>query len=578
MEKSSSIEKWLIDESGQIHSNLLHKVFSNLNEGIMITNLDKEILSVNSAFEFVTGYTAEEAIGSKPHLLQSGMHGKQFYTDMWKQIDASGSWSGEIWNRRKTGDIYPEWLTIVSVANDDGETTNYFGIFEDISEKKSAEYEIKKRTNTDMLTGTVNSFAFGNRMETLLATSKNNNFQHALLFLDLDRFSQINESLGHAIGDQLLVQVVNRLMPTIRNRDILSRYGGDEFVITMAHIHQPKDAMNLAKRMIELFEEPFNVNEHTLYITASIGISLYPNDGEHTEILINKAEKAMEYSKGNGRNQFAFYFEDLKLETHRSILLDHELRKAIKNDEFQLHYQPKIHVDSKKIIGFEALVRWQNDKLGFVSPGDFIPYAEETGLIMPLSELIINQACKDWLALEAAGYGNLSIAINISSLHFHQDNFVESILKIMEDNNCSPRNFELELTERTIMNDEIATTRKLVFLKQLGFKLSIDDFGTGYSSLSYLVQFPLNYLKIDQSFIQQVSSLAEKQAVVDAIIQMAHRLHMEVIAEGVEQLEQVELLQGMGCDMIQGYYYSKPLPLVDALELLEFWKLEIEGK
>ncbi|GEK34113.1 putative bifunctional diguanylate cyclase/phosphodiesterase [Kurthia sibirica] len=578
MGKISGIEKWLAAENGLNNKELIDTIFSNLNEGIMITNVNKEILLVNPAFEFVTGYTAEEAIGSKPHLLQSGMHEKNFYTDMWQQIYSTGSWSGEIWNRRKTGDIYPEWLTIIAVVNDKGETTSYCGIFEDISEKKSAESEIKKRTNTDMLTGTVNSYAFAKRMETLLATSKKNKFQHALIFLDLDRFGQINESLGHSIGDQLLVEVVERLTPFIRNRDILARYGGDEFVITMTHIHQPQDAVKQAEKIIELFKEPFIIEKHNLYVTASLGISLFPNDGDHTEILINKAVKAMEYSKENGRNQFAFFFEDLKLDTHRSIVLDHELRQAIKSKAFELHYQPKVNAKKKIITGFEALVRWKNDQLGFVSPADFIPYAEETGLIIPLSELIIDQACKDWLALEARGYGHLTIAINISSLHFHQDNFIESTLKLLENNNCSPRSFELELTERTIMNNEKTTTRKLVLLKQLGFKLSIDDFGTGYSSLSYLVQFPLNYLKIDQSFIRQVTSLSEKQAVVDAIIQMAHRLHMEVIAEGVEQLEQVELLQGMGCDMIQGYYYSKPLPICEALAFLEFWKLEIEGK
>lgn len=578
MTKNEGFYKDLLSTSKNVASPLVDAIFNTITEGIMVTDPNKVILTVNPAFEFVTGYKASEAVGNKPYLLQSGMHSKEFYIEMWEEIDAFGKWSGEIWNRRKTGEIYPEWLTIMAIRDEDDTLLHYCGIFEDLSEKKTAENTIQKHMNTDTLTGIVNSYSFSKRMEVLLSGSEDKQFLHALLFLDLDRFSQINETLGHSVGDSLLMEVVERLTPLIRNKDILARYGGDEFVITMTNLHNPKEAVQLAEKIIRIFEEPFKLDEHQVYITASIGISLYPNDGDNTEILINRAVKAMEFSKRNGRNQFAFYFDDLKLETNKGILIDHELRQAIKNKDFTLNYQPKVDLKKNAVTGFEALVRWNNDKLGFVSPGVFIPYAEETGLIIPLSELIIEQACLDWIKLDRLGNGHLSIAINISSIHFHQENFIDSIQQILERNNCSPRNFELELTERTVMNNERETIRKLVLLKQLGFKLSIDDFGTGYSSLSYLVQFPLNYLKIDQSFIQLIGSLNEKQAVVDAIIQMAHRLHMEVIAEGVEQKEQVELLRNMGCDMIQGYYYSKPMPIREAIDYLEFWKLEIEGK
>jgi len=578
MTKNEGFYKKLLTTSQNVASPLVDAIFNTITEGIMVTDPNKVILTVNPAFEFVTGFKASEAVGNKPYLLQSGMHSKEFYIEMWEEIETFGKWSGEIWNRRKTGEIYPEWLTIMAIRDEDGTLLHYCGIFEDLSEKKTAENTIQKHMNTDTLTGIVNSYSFSKRMEVLLSGSEDKQFLHALLFLDLDRFSQINETLGHSVGDSLLMEVVERLTPLIRNKDILARYGGDEFVITMTNLHNPKEAVQLAEKIIRIFEDPFKLDEHQVYITASIGISLYPNDGDNTEILINRAVKAMEFSKRNGRNQFAFYFDDLKFETNKGILIDHELRQAIKNNDFTLNYQPKVDLKKNKVTGFEALVRWNNDKLGFVSPGIFIPYAEETGLIIPLSELIIEQACLDWIKLDRLGQGDLSIAINISSIHFHQENFIDSIQQILERNNCSPRNFELELTERTVMNNERETIRKLVLLKQLGFKLSIDDFGTGYSSLSYLVQFPLNYLKIDQSFIQLIGSLNEKQAVVDAIIQMAHRLHMEVIAEGVEQKEQVELLRNMGCDMIQGYYYSKPLPIHEAIDYLEFWKLEIEGK
>ncbi|WP_083446214.1 EAL domain-containing protein [Viridibacillus arvi] len=558
---------------------LIQKVFETISEGIMITDPKKKIINVNPAFEFVTGYKKEEVVGHSPAILQSGIHDSDFYKSMWNELYSKGEWQGEIWNRRKTGDAYPEWLSIMEVRNKQGEVTNYCGVFSDLTEQKGVEDELEKRAMTDSLTGVSNRFAYTERMRVLLESSSTRSYQHAVLFLDLDRFKQINDTLGHAVGDYLLVEVVKRIQSLLKNKDILARYGGDEFVITLTNIHHPREAVHLAEMIIQLLEQPFAVEDQNLYVSTSIGISIYPHDGDDTEVLLTKADKAMYFAKQNGRGQFSFYFDELQTDSKRVLLLDNELRKAIENDSFELHYQPKVSVTTGAIVGVEALVRWHNEKLGFVSPGEFIPYAEETGLIIPISECIINRACQDYLKLKSLNIKNMPIALNISSIHFHQSNFIESIMQILEKNNCPAHYFEIELTERTVMNSEKETIRKLVLLKQLGFKLSIDDFGTGYSSLSYLVQFPLNYLKIDRSFIQHICSLDDKQAVVDAIIQMAHRLHMKVIAEGVEQREQVQLLRKMGCDMIQGYYYSKPLPLDEFTEFLEFWELEqLEGK
>ncbi|ETT81107.1 hypothetical protein C176_20414 [Viridibacillus arenosi FSL R5-213] len=558
---------------------LIQKVFETISEGIMITDPKKKIINVNPAFEFVTGYKKEEVVGHSPAILQSGIHDSDFYKSMWNELYSKGEWQGEICNRRKTGDVYPEWLSIMEVRNEQGEVTNYCGVFSDLTEQKDVEDELEKRAMTDSLTGVSNRFAYTERMKVLLESSSTRLYQHAVLFLDLDRFKQINDTLGHAVGDNLLVEVVQRIQSLLKNKDILARYGGDEFVITLTNIHHPREAVHLAEMIIQLLEQPFKVEDQNLYVSTSIGISIYPHDGDDTEVLLTKADKAMYFAKQNGRGQFSFYFDELQTDSKRVLLLDNELRKAIENDSFELHYQPKVSVTTGAIVGVEALVRWQNEKLGFVSPGEFIPYAEETGLIIPISECIINRACQDYLKLKSKNIKNMPIALNISSIHFHQSNFIESIMQILERNNCPAHYFEIELTERTVMNSEKETIRKLVLLKQLGFKLSIDDFGTGYSSLSYLVQFPLNYLKIDRSFIQHICSLDDKQAVVDAIIQMAHRLHMKVIAEGVEQREQVQLLRKMGCDMIQGYYYSKPLPLDEFIEFLEFWELEqLEGK
>lgn len=551
------------------------KIFETVSEGIMITDRHLKILSVNPAFEFVTGYDQFEVIGKTPKVHQSGIHDKSFYQTMWKNLKEYGIWQGEIWNRRKTGDVYPESLTIMEIKDSKGEVTNYCGIFTDLSERKIVENELEKRALTDSLTEVNNRFAFLERMNTLLESSKKMSMQvlHAVFFLDLDRFKQVNDTLGHSIGDHLLVEVAKRLKALLKNKDILARYGGDEFVLTLTNIHHPREAAKFAEKIIKTIEEPVIINDQEIYISTSVGISIYPHDGHTTDELVNRADKAMYFSKQNGRNGFAFYFEDLNIDTRRVLVLDTEIRKAIETKDFELYFQPKVSIRDNKIVGIEALVRWKNEKLGFVSPNEFIPFAEETGLIIPISEIIIEKACEELRKLRNAGFYDLTIALNISSIHFHQYSFLDSIKSILEKNNTSAQNFEIEVTERTVMNSDSDTIRKLVRLKQLGFKLSIDDFGTGYSSLSYLVRFPLDYLKIDRSFIQHIITLDDKQAVVDAIIQMAHRLKMEVVAEGVESVQQLNLLKEMGCDYIQGYYYSRPVPMDELIEFLQIWEV-----
>lgn len=564
----------------QYPHDLIEKVFANIAEGIMITDRQKKIVTVNAAFEFVTGYTSEEVRGQNPSVLQSGVHERDFYLKMWDQIDAEGIWQGEIWNRRKTGEVYPEWLTILAIKCEKGIVTNYCAIFTDLSERKVVEDELEKRALHDSLTDVCNRFAFIERMKTLLDVSENKAqpIQHAVFFMDLDRFKQVNDTLGHSIGDLLLVEVSKRVKRLLKNRDILARFGGDEFVITLTNILHPREAAQFAEKVIHAFEQPIRIDDQDIYVSTSMGISIYPEDGTTTEELLNRADRAMSYSKENGRNCFSFYFEALKTDSNRVLALDSELRKAIENREFTLAYQPKICVETQDIVGVEALVRWTSDKLGFVSPNEFIEHAEESGLIIPLSEIIFDLACEGYHKLEAAGYPKVPIAINVSSIHFQQQSFLESIQTILERNNTSAQNFEIEVTERTVMNSAQETISKLVKLKQLGFKLSIDDFGTGYSSLSYLVRFPLDVLKIDRSFIQHICSLDDKQAIVDAIIQMAHRLQMKVVAEGVETGPQAALLKSMGCDFIQGYYYSKPLPMDELIDFIQFWEVEHQGR
>lgn len=571
LEKINSISKY--------PTSLLKKIFENVSEGIMITDKHKKIEMVNPAFEFVTGYKGDEVMGKTPAVLQSGVHELSFYLTMWEKIRQEGIWQGEIWNRRKTGDVYPEWLTIVSITNDIGEITNYCGIFTDLSERKIVENELEKRLLTDSLTDVSNRFAYIERMDSLLESSStiSHSVQHAVYFLDLDRFKQINDTLGHAVGDTILKEAAKRIQTLLKNKDIIARYGGDEFIVTLTNVKNVREAAKFAEQIIGIIEQPMNINGQDIFISTSIGISMYPVDGVTSEQLITCSDKAMTYSKKNGLNGYSFYFDELQTDSQRVLLLDSELRRAIENREFELHFQPKITVENEHIQGLEALVRWNNERLGFVSPAEFIPYAEETGLIIPLSEVILEKACEAVIKLQQFGR-KIPIAINISSIHFKQQNFLESIQAILERYNTSANNFEIEVTERTVMNSAAETVSKLVRLKQLGFKISIDDFGTGYSSLSYLVRFPLDCLKIDRSFIQHITSLDEKQAVVDAIIQMSHRLKMKVVAEGVEQAQQVDILRKMNCDIIQGYYYSKPLPLPELLEYMEYWEIEHQGR
>ena len=581
MGKALRILKKLSESGSFVNSfQIFTKIFENVYEGIMLTDADKNIIVVNPAFEIVTGYKFEEVVGKNPTILQSGVHDHTFYFNMWKSLKEHDSWQGEIWNRRKTGEIYPEWLTIIKLKDTKGNVTNYCGIFTDLSERKFIENELKKRSLTDALTGVNNRFAFLEKMNTLLESSNKaaNAVQHAVFILDLDCFKQVNDTLGYSNGDLLLVEVANRIKRLLKKKDFIARYGGDEFVLTLTNIHHAREAAKFAEEIIREIEKPIVVNNQELFVTTSIGISIYPHDGVTTEELVNRADKAMYFTKQNGRHRFSFYFEELNTDHERLIALDTELRKAIDHRVFELYYQPKVDIKKNTIIGVEALVRWKNSKLGIVSPGEFIPYAEDTGLIIPISELILEKACEELTTLRMAGYANLPISINISSIHFQQQNFLESMQRILEKHNTSAQNFELEVTERTVMNSEEETTRKLVRLKQLGFKLSIDDFGTGYSSLSYLVRFPLDYLKIDRSFIQHIVTLEDKRAIVDAIINMAHRLNMNVIAEGVESVEQVNILREMECDYVQGYYFSKPIPMNELIEFLQLWEYEHQGE
>ncbi|WP_313798543.1 EAL domain-containing protein [Cytobacillus sp.] len=545
-------------------------VFENTSEGVMITDARGRIISVNPAFEIVTGYNAEEVMGNNPNILQSGVHDEAFYQTMWKQIYDTGLWKGEIWNKRKNDELYPEWLTISAIKDASGNVTNYVGVFSDISNQKSTEKQLRFLAHYDSLTGVANRYSLNKRLEGLLQTAEKYHQQLAILFLDLDRFKQINDTLGHNYGDLLLKQVSSRLKGILKNKDMIARLGGDEFVIVLPNLKHPKEAIHMAGLIIDSLSKSFLLDSHEVYVTASIGISLYPLDGIDTETLLKNADKAMYDAKSNGKNQYGLYHQEMHQNESRQMILETYLRKALERNEFYLVYHPIVDTGSLEIVSVEALVRWNQKTLGNIPPSEFIPLAEETGLIVPLSEWIIQKACEDLNSIHLNG-AKIRMNINVSALYFNQLGFIKSLNDIFQKTNVSTRHIVLELTESMIMPNAEETVDKLVKLKQLGIKLSIDDFGTGYSSLSYLSRFPLDTLKIDQSFIKGIALYKEYSSIVEAIIIMANRLNLKVVAEGVENKKQYELLKKEKCDYIQGYYITKPLPKHKLLTLLQDW-------
>ncbi|WNS73981.1 EAL domain-containing protein [Bacillus sp. DTU_2020_1000418_1_SI_GHA_SEK_038] len=555
--------------------NLAEKILENTSEGVMITDGKSRIISVNPAFEIVTGYIKEEVVGKNPNILQSGIHDAQFYNNMWKQIYENGYWKGEIWNKRKNGDVFLEWITISSIKDENGYITNFVAVFSDITDRKHAEDQLRYLAHNDSLTGVANRYSLNKRLEGLIHTAKKYNQQLAVLFLDLDRFKQINDTLGHNYGDMLLKKVSERLKGLLKNKDMIARLGGDEFVIVLPNLKHPKEAVHIAQMIIESFTKSFHLNTQEVYVSTSIGISLYPFDGTDIEKLLRTADKAMYEAKNGGRNQFELYHKKMHQNEPRQMKMENDLRKAIERNELFLVYHPIIDVKTNKVVSLEALVRWKQEQLGLVPPSEFIPLAEESGLIIPISEWIIQKACEDLKAIHLHGNTKLRMSVNISAIHFNQENFVKSISEIFQRTNVNPNFIDFELTESMIMPKASETVNKLVKIKQLGVKLSIDDFGTGYSSLSYLNRFPLDTLKIDQSFISRLTLYEEDSSIVEAIITMAHRLHLKVVAEGVENKKQYEFLKKEQCDLIQGFYISEPIPLHKLLTFLTSWETEI---
>ena len=552
---------------------LFAKLFDNSGEAMVITDAQRNIIAANKAFFQITGYSAEEVIGKNPKILSSGKQSAEFYRDMWRLISETGYWQGEIWNRRKSGEIYPEWLSIGVVKNANGEVMNYISLFIDITKRKESERHIKFLAHYDSLTKLPNRALFGDRLLQGLATAKRSGKKVALLFLDLDRFKSINDSLGHLSGDLLLQSVATRLKSCVREIDTVCRQCGDEFMVLLTEIDKAEDAAHVALKIVRAMSEAHSVGGSSLIVTFSIGISIYPDDATDNQFMIKNADAAMYHAKEKGRNNFQFFTPDMNAEASERLALESDLRRALQQEEFVLHYQPQIDNHSLKIVGIEALIRWQRLGNGLVSPAKFIPIAEDCGLINSIGEWVLKTACVQNKKWQDEGLLKVPVAVNISALQFHQKHFKETVAQALHESGLEPGYLELEITEGVTIKDIETTVRQLKELKQMGVLISIDDFGTGYSSLSYLKRFPIDKLKVDQSFVRDISTSADDASIVQTIISMGHGLRLKVIAEGVETAEQLAFLKERGCDEIQGYYFSKPLT---AEEFGEYVKLRVD--
>lgn len=543
-------------------------VFTSASEGMTITDAESRIVAVNPAFCSISGYSPEDVLGKTPAVLNSGRQGNEFYQKMWAELNLCGHWHGEIWNRRKDGGIYPEWLSIAAVYGKDGEVINYIGVFTDISEQKENEARIHHLAHHDVLTGLPNRLLLEDRVSQGILKSKRSNKPMALIFVDLDRFKNINDTLGHEVGDNLLVQAAQRGLSVLRDTDTLSRQGGDEFVVVLPELDHRQDAMHVTRKLLAALGTPYLLAGHELIVSASAGIALYPDDGQTVSELLRKADAAMYRAKDEGRNTFRFFSAEINTASLGELLLENDLHGALDRGEIFMYYQPKVDARTGELIGAEALMRWQHREHGMIPPGRFIPLAEENGLINSFGEWAIRNVCAQQRAWLDAGLLVVPVAVNVSAQQFAQQDLPQMVAHVLAEYGIPPQLLELELTESLLMRNASRATHVLQVLRSMHIHVSIDDFGTGYSSLSYLKQFPVQSLKIDRSFVCEIGEQGETIRLASAIIAMAHELDLSVIAEGVETEAQSRYLLEHGCDQFQGYMYGRPQPAEELGKLL----------
>ncbi|HLD23219.1 MAG TPA: EAL domain-containing protein [Sulfuricurvum sp.] len=551
---------------------MAEKIFDHSIEGIILTDNEMRIQQVNKTFTEVTGYEFSEIIGKTPAILKSGHHDKDFYNTMWAMIKRTGMWQGQIYNRRKNGDVYPEWLSIYSIKNTKGVVINYIGLFSDLTEKRITQDQIHYLAHHDALTGLPNRLLFMDRLKQSITVARRKEVQLALFFIDLDGFKKINDTLGHDAGDILLQEVSLRLKKFMRESDTVCRLGGDEFTVIIEGYNQIGDIIAIVNKILKELSIPVEIGERIVYITASIGISIYPDDGNDIQNLVKNADTAMYSAKEKGKNRYEFYDQEMNRKNLERLTLESCIHRAYDDKEFMVYYQPKIDLLNNRLFGIEALIRWNHPTLGFVPPMQFIPLAEETGMIIPIGEWIIRKVCQDIQNWAEQGLEYLKVSINLSAIQFRDPNLIKIIDTIIEQSGIDAQYIEMEITESMLMYDVKRSIDMMKQLKSIGVSISIDDFGTGYSSLKYLKHFPIDILKIDKSFIDEIPFNNDDCAITKAIIDLAHNLGIEVIAEGIEKAEQIDFLIKNGCTKGQGFYFSK------AVDSQKFYEYAIEQK
>lgn len=535
-------------------------VFDCTREGVLVTDAQGLIVHVNRAFMEITGYRRDDVMGQQPSLFKSGRHSSLFYQQMFQALERTGEWSGEIWNRRKSGEIYPQWQTIRVIHDDHGHISHYVAVFSDISAIKNSEHELAHLAHHDPLTDLPNRLLFTDRTEQALASAQIHKRGCALLLLDLDHFKIINDSLGHNVGDQLLKLVAERLQSLFGPGVTLARLGGDEFAVLAESCPQVVQAAALAQRMLDVMKQPFIFDGHQLFVSASIGISLFPNDALSAEQLLRNADSALFKAKGVGRESYALYTEELTAHAQNRVEVASELRRALEQQELRVYYQPVHDLTGSRLVGLEALVRWQHPERGLVPPIEFIPIAERTGLIAEIDAWVMDQACRQMCQWLADGVRLSFVAVNVSSRLFARRELYEQVAQVLHDTGLDPAFLELEVTESAVMDDPEAALEQLHRLRELGLRLAIDDFGTGYSSLLRLKRLPVQKLKIDQGFVAGLPWDEDDMAIVRVVIALAKSMGMQVQAEGIEQVEQARFLLEQGCDLGQGYWFGRPIP------------------
>lgn len=557
------VSEWLKERVG-----LLHQVFEHSGEAVMITDPGNRILDVNPAFSELTGYARNDVLGKNPRLLSSGRTSRAEYEAMWAALQSTGRWQGEIWDRRKDGAVYPKLLAISVVYDEVGAVQYHIANFKDISAEKATQAKLQYIAHHDMLTGLNNRFSLDDRLDHALAVARRETHHVALLFIDLDRFKVINETLGHPVGDELLIQVSQRLRRTVRESDLVARLGGDEFVVMLTGVGYANTAAQVAEKLLKVLGEAYVLGEHTLYATPSIGVAIFPNDGPDRETLMKNAEAAMYHAKAEGRNGFQFFDSRMNSVVVERLEIEHALRQALGADEFVLHYQPVIDAESGAVASVEALVRWQHPARGLLPPGMFIGVAEETGLIEPIGAWVMAEACRQLAEFRRQGLQDVNMAINISAVQIRSGELLARAEALIERFELDPSWLIFEITESVAMAQPDETIRILDQLRAMGIQVALDDFGTGYSSLAYLRMFALDKLKLDRSFVTDIGQNADGEVICDATIGLGHALNLELVAEGVETESQFDYLKLRGCQLVQGYYFSRPLPADEVIAFI----------